>query len=365
MSTKRDFNKKQGLKYYRKKEYIKSISLLEKALRENKNDHEIYLFLGYSSLFTEDFEGARRYFKGGLLIKEDNIELLKGLAYVYLKDERIEDAINLWGEVLEQNPRERLIKRALENLRAAENIDHFITHARPRDFFSAKPPIYIKLQPYLIGFSILFGVIVLGLVFYTTPLYRKALEKFYPEIVELDKISFPGNVTVSEESEDALYSYSEKEIETFFLQIKKYIYKNKVNTAIVSLNRIMLSNASPIVKERFEILYRFIDPPDPLSLDYNPRFYEIMKEPVAFKGVYILWTGKIANLKKDKKTANFDLLVNYEDEDTIEGIANITIHGTYYIENKQNIELFGAYQGYDKETGKLLVDGMLLMDLGM
>ena len=46
MSTKRDFNKKQGLKYYRKKEYIKSISLLEKALRENKNDYEIYLWRG-------------------------------------------------------------------------------------------------------------------------------------------------------------------------------------------------------------------------------------------------------------------------------------------------------------------------------
>ena len=125
----------------------------------------------------------------------------------------------------------------------------------------------------------------------------------------------------------------------------------------------MLSNASLLVKEKVEILYKFIDPPDPLAIDYNPRYYEILKEPAAFKGVYILWTGRIANLEVDKKNVQFDLLVNYENEDTIDGIAHVTIYGTYYIETRQKVEIFGSFDGYDRESGKLLIDGIFLRDL--
>jgi tetratricopeptide (TPR) repeat protein len=359
------YNKKQGLKYYRKKQYRKAISFLEKALRERKGDPEVYLFLGYSSLFTDDMEGARRYFKGGLLAHEENAELMKGLAFVYLKDERIEDAISLWGEVLEKNPRDRKVKRAIQHLRNAEGVELFAEKSIPRDFLSTGPPFYVKLQPYLIALGVLCGVIIIGTIFYTTPLYKKALERFYPEIVRLNEVQFPTGISLTTEESEALYSFSEKEIAASFSRIKRYIYKNRVNSALIELNKIMLSNASPGVKERFEILYKFTQAPDPLSIDYNPRFYEIMKEPAAFQGVYILWTGKIANLKKGKETAEFDLLVSYENQDTIEGIAHVLIGGTFYIENKQNVEVFGSYKGYERETGKMNIHGILLRDLGI
>lgn len=365
MRKKKGYNKKQGLKYYRKGQFLKAISHLEKALKAGRDDYEIFLFLGYASLFTDDIEGARGYFRRGLSAREDNVELLKGLAYVYLKDERIEDAISLWGEVLERNPRDRRVKRALQVLRESGDVQGFIDRAQPKHFLSLKPPAYIKIRPYLIGLSITLGVLIVGIVFYTTPLYRMALEKFYPQIVQLDSVKLPSDTSISEEAEDALYSFTEKEIEASFTRIKKYIYKNRLNMAIVSLNRIMLSNASPLAKEKFEILYKFIETPDPLSLDYNPRLYEIMKEPAAFSGVYVRWTGKIASLKKDKQAAEFDLLVNYEDEDTIEGIAHVVIPGNYHIENRQNVEVFGSYHGYDKETGKLMIQGILLRILRM
>jgi len=356
-------NKKLGLKYYRKKQYVKAVSYFENVLRTNKDDYEVYKYLGYASIFSGDMDGARSYLKSGLLIKDD-ADLLKGLAYVYLKDERIEDAINLWCEVLEKNPRDKRVKAALEGLRGSEDVKDFIDSARPCDFFSTKPPFYIKAKPYLLGISITFGIIILGIIFYTTPLYRKMLEKFYPELVMLNRVEFPKNSTIIEEDVgDAYYVFSEKEIEESFVRVKKYIYKGKVNTAIISLNRIMLSNASPIVKERFKILYKFINPPDSLSIDYNPRYFEIMKEPIAYKGVYIRWMGKIANLKKDKQSASFDFLVSYEDEDTIEGIVHVDINGTFYIENKQKVEVFGVFDNADKEKGKLFINGILLRDL--
>jgi hypothetical protein len=119
------------------------------------------------------------------------------------------------------------------------------------------------------------------------------------------------------------------------------------------------------VKERFRILYTFIDPPDPLSIDHNPHFYEIMKEPAAFENVYVLWTGKIAGLEKEDEDIQFDLLVNYENEETIEGIAHVSINGVYYLTNRQNVEVFGTVNGYERETGKLIVSGILIRDLGM
>ncbi len=363
MGKKKEYNKRQGLKAFRKRQWVRSISYLEKALTE-KSDSQVLLFLGYASLFGDDLDGARRYFRGGLEVSENDIDLLKGLAYVYLKDERVEDAINLWGEVLEKRRADRQAQRALQRLRDAESFKKFAENARARDFFSPKLPLFVKLRPYLLGLCITAAIAVIVVVFYTTPLSKKVLSRFYPRIVELEEVGFPeGPVTEAEEG--ALYSFTEEEISRAFVQVKKHIYKGRPNSAIVLLNRIMNSNASPLVKERFEILYEFIDPPDPLAIDYNPHFHEIIKEPEVFTGVWVSWKGRIANLKKSGDSAHFDLLVNYEGQDTIEGIAHIDIDGIYHIENRQSVEVFGYYTGYDADTGKLLINGMLLRDLGL
>ncbi len=361
---KKGVQKKLGLKCYRKKQYVQAVSHLEKALTEYKNDPEIYLFLGYASIFTDDFEGARRYFRAGLLVREDHIELLKGLAYIYVKDERIEDAVSLWGEVLEKNPRERSVKSAIAKLRMAEDTTSFIQSFDLKTYRSAMLPFFIKLKPYLLGLSITAGIIIILTIFYATPLYDRALARFYPEIVALREVTLPEDTPVTDTKEKALYSFTDKEIEDSFVRIKKYIYRGKTNTAIVALNRIMLSNASPPVKEKFDILYTFINPPDPLSIDFSPRFFEIMKEPAAYRGVYVVWTGKIANLEKKKDIFEFDLLVRYEDEDTIEGIAHVTLTGTYYLENRRDVEVFGTCAGVDGTSGKVLIKGILLKNVG-
>lgn len=364
MGKKRSISKRRGLKYYRKKQYAKAVSFLEKALTERRDDPEVYLFLGHASLYSGDVDGARRYFKGGLLLRERDPQLLKGLAYIYLGDERVEDAIRLWGEVLAQNPRDKTVKRSLQRLRESEDVDSFIKNMKMQDFLTAKLPFLTRLKPYLLGLSISAGVILVGVLFYVTPLYQRALQRFYPELVKLQKVSFPEEAPVIRDaSPDALYSFSEEEVRGSFVRIKKYIYRGRVNTALISLNKVMLSNASPAVKEKFEILYTFINPPDPLSIDYNPRLFEIIKEPQAFRGVYVLWKGRIANLQKKDKGITFDLLVSYEDEDTIEGMARVSIDGVFYVENMQSVEVFGSLEGYNQKDGKLIIRGIYLKDL--
>ena len=364
MKKKRSKSKRQGLKYYRKKKYEKAIYFLEKALTERKDDPEVYLFLGYASLKTGDVEGARRYFRGGLLIREKDPGLLKGLAYVYLGDERVEDAISLWGEVLEQNPKDRMVKRSLEKLREAEDVGTFIKNMKVDDFLITRLPFLARFKPYLLGIGISAGIVLIGLVFYLTPLYNRALQHFYPEIVKLKQINLPEETPITRESAtDALYSFSEDEVKASFVRIKRYIYRGKMNTAMIALNKIMLSNASPAVKERFALLYTFINPPDPLSIDYNPRLFEIVKEPQAYRGVYVVWKGKIANLQKREKGITFDLLVSYEDEDTIEGMVHVSIDGVFYVENMQSVEVFGSFEGYSQKDGKLIIRGIYLKDL--
>lgn len=364
MKKKRGLSKKLGLKHYRKKQYVKAVSFLEKALTENKNDPEVFLFLGNASLLTGDIEGARRYFRGGMLLRENDIELMRGLSYVYLREERIEDAISLWGEILDKNPREKSIRQLLSRLRQSDDFRSFVRSINLNNFLSAGIPLYTRLKPYILSLSISVGVLILIVIFYATPLYQRALQRFYPEIVELDAIELPAEeAVIDSEPEGALYSFSEDEIKTSFVRVKKYIYRDKINTAVIALNRIMLSNASPLVKEKFKILYTFIDPPDPHSIDYNPHFFEVMKEPAVFEGVYVRWTGKIAGLKKEGEDISFDLLVNYENEDTIEGIAHVTISGTYFLENRQNVEVFGKIIMYERDLGKLMISGMLIRDL--
>ena len=358
-------NRKQGLKWYRKRNYLKAVSYLENAVRERKDDHQAFLYLGYASLFTGDLEGALKYFRGGLIVREGDIGLMKGLAYVYLKNERLEDAISLWGEVLAKRPSEKNVKKLLERLRHTEDFEGFVENADMKQFLSLKAPFFTRLKPYLIGLGVTAGVIIIGTVFYATPLYRKALERFYPEIAHLREVTLPkGSPVVEQGEQNTLYSYTDKEIADSFLRIKKYIYKGKVNAAIVTLNKIILSNASLPAKERFKVLYTFINPPDSLAIDYVPRYFEILREPTAFEGVYVLWNGRVSGLQKGKDAANFDLLVSYKGDDTVEGIARVSIQGTYFIENKQMVEVFGVYKGYDKNTGRLILQGLILRSLG-
>ena len=358
--------KKKGLKYYRKKKYIKAISFFEKALVEFRDDPQIYLYLGYSSVKINDIDGARRYFKSGSIIDENNTELKKGLAFIYLKDERIEDAISLWGEVLKERPLDKKVKRALKKLRVAEDLRKFAENARPEEYLSMKPPFFVKIKPYFISITVVVIVTVAGVIFYTSPLYEKALQKYFPKVAELKSINLPVEKNlVSENAEGALYYFKESELKEAFVKVKKLIYRNKINSAIVLLNKIMHSNASPQTKEKFKILYKFIETPDPFSLDYNPQFYEIVKDPIAYRGVFILWDGRVANLIKGKNLIEFDLLVNYINEDTIAGIAHVKMPGKYFIENKEKVEVFGRYTGYDKKNGKLFIEGILLKKLGI
>ncbi len=356
--------KKRGLKYYRKKKYKKAVYFLEEALRSKKDDPQIYLYLGYSSLRLGDNDGARHYFKSGLITNEGDVDLMKGLAYVYLKDDRIEDAIGLWGEILDKKPGDRKVKQALKRLRLSDDVEKFVEDSNPEDFLSMKPPFWVKLKPYITGISIVVAVIIFAAAFYVSPLYDRALKKFFPKVVELRSVKLPQQKEfVTQNGEKALYYFKNEELKHYFVKIKKYIYKNKVNRAIILLNKIMNSNALPQVKEKFKVLYNFIEPPNPLSIDYNPQYYEIIKDPVAFRGVYILWSGRVANLIKGRDFIEFDLLVNYIDEDTIAGIAHVKIPGKFFINNRMKVQIFGRYTGYDKKTGKLFIEGILLKRL--
>ena len=361
LGRKKNTDKKKGLRYYRKKKYVRAISHLEQALKESKSDPKIYQYLGYSSLKTDDVDGARSYFKGGLIHNEGNVDLLKGLSYIYLKDERVEDAINLWGEILEKRPMERKIKQALQKLRLSENLTDFIEKSKPEDFFSMRSPFYYRIKPYMVGTSVLIFVVILGLIFYISPLYERALNKTFPQAAQLKQIKLPSEQNlVGHNATKAIYYFTDKELKSNFNKIKRLIYRNKTNEAIILLNKIINSNALPLVKEKFKILYKFIEPLDPLSMDYNPEFYEITKNPIAYTGVYVLWHGRIANLIKVKNGVEFDFLVNYINEDTIAGIAHVKVPGKFYIENKQKVEVFGVYRGYDKQNGKLFIDGLLI-----
>ncbi len=358
--------KRKAFKYYRKKNYKRAIFNFEEALRRKKNDPQIYYYLGVLSILTGDLDGARRYFRSGLLKNEGNLDLMKGLSYIYIKDERIEDAIGLWGEILEKRPYDKRIKQVLKRLRLSEDVEKFIEELKPEDILYMKPPFFVKIKPYFVGLLILLILIIFGLIFYLSPLYDKALNKFFPMIVELKSVELPEEKNlIMPNADEAFYYFNDKELKNSFIKIKRYIYKGKINRAIVLLNKIMYSNALPQVKERFRLLYKFIETPDPLSLDYNPQFYEIVKDPIAYKGVYVLWSGRIANLIKGKDTVEFDLLVNYIDEDTIAGIAHVKLAGKYYIENKMKVQVFGKYEGYDKKTGKLFIDGILLKRLNI
>lgn len=81
----------------------KALEYYEKALPGYEDSNEIKYKLAYYSTLTKNYINAEKYFLELLSMDSQNSTIKSSLAYIYCKQEKYDQAITLYSEILEQN----------------------------------------------------------------------------------------------------------------------------------------------------------------------------------------------------------------------------------------------------------------------
>ena len=137
------------------------------------------------------------------------------------------------------------------------------------------------------------------------------------------------------------FVYTENEVRRTFQKARKELLGYRDNLAVVDINRILLSNAAPAVKERARMLKGFVAAPTFDTVKDAWPYAAVSRQPPLYDGAFVLWTGKTANLKISKTSVSFDLLVGYDQEKQLEGIVPVTLPFAADISNGSAVVVLG------------------------
>ena len=334
--------KRKGLgearRLFRARRFPDVIRLLEPEVFRYRENFEYFQLLGFSCLHAGDFGGAFSYISRAYQLKDDEPSVILGLAAVHFRRAENESALQRWLEVVEAQPSNPIARRGLDLLRKGMTpgtLQEFIDSGRLKTLF---PPLPRRaaLAPILIaGLSLL---ILAGLAWMTVRLGGPR----GPQRPGVSVIEIPSDLSSFVDiGTDFPFVLSEREVRQTFRKAKNELLTYSDNLAIVDINRMLLSNAAPAVKERARMLKGFVTQATFDTLKDAYPYAAVMKQPALYDGASVAWKGKVANLKVAKESIAFDLLVGYDQEKQLEGIVPVTVPFASDLANGGAVEVLG------------------------
>jgi tetratricopeptide (TPR) repeat protein len=329
---------KRAQKLLRRKRFSHVIRLLESQVFRFRQNPEFFFLLGTACLYSGDYGGAESYLKRSDQLKPQDVQTLLGLAVIHARRGETDGALETWLRIVELNPGCRQAARGLELLRTAANTED------PGFFQDSKRIIRLyprlPLDPRTILFPIMAvaaaAVIAAGLYLIVPRLPR--LRPVRPGVQEV-QLS-PGQPALSADTTSSLV-LTEIQIRESFELIKRDLLQYRDNLAIREINRLLNSNASIYVKEKAKLLKTFVREPDFTTIKDSFPYTEVAVNPALYEDCYVLWSGKVANVRVSPQAIDFDLLVGYQDERELQGVVPVKLQFAFDLENGIGVEVLG------------------------
>ena len=341
----RGFGKARRL--YRLRRYPELISYLEPQVFMYRESYAYYYLLGMSCLHTGDYAGAYSYLRRALDIDE-RVEAMLALVAVPLRRRNEDQALRTYLDVLDLEPRNRKARRALQwlsSLDAHEKDVEWLEYGRingilPSRGFYVPRPVFFVVILLALGVAGFFGL---------SP-FLQWVERWTGgeprEGIELLSIT-SEDVRVVESATTQAYELSERELNQLFQRIGDLFNDGQDNLVRRELNRLRLSNATPALKARAELVRDYLNTPDFSNFANNASYQEVVTEPALYQGVFVRWRGRVANLEVSDDRIQFDLLVGYESRQVLDGIVPASLDFAVLVENDQAVEVVGQLDTTD------------------
>jgi tetratricopeptide (TPR) repeat protein len=317
-------------KLLRARRFRQVIRLLEPQVFRFRQSFPYFYTLGLASLYAGDFAGAASYLERARGLGDDE-RVLAALAAVQLARNQKEECLKTWLEVIDRWPRNRQARRGLLLLRRGGEPSELA--GRRRLMRSLYPPLPRRVAP------VLFACVAAAAV--AAGAYAAVRYMPPPGRSDLPDLSLPASPLISPSSKDTLYVLSEKDVRRTFDKAKSLLLSYRDNEACVELNRLLLSNAGPAVRDRAAMLKSYVRGPDFAHIGRTYSWQETSVEPRLYDGCFVVWRGRVANYHSDASGARFDFLVGYERGTELLGIVPATLSFAADIASGDNLEVIG------------------------
>ncbi len=350
-----------------RRRYGEAIRLLEPEVVRYHDSFRYYYILAYACLLAGDFGGSQTYFRRAREIKMRDPAVLIGLAALHLRHGETDRAVDLYLDVLDREPRNRLAAKALDVVRRRGDPETLGAWVESGKLVRLYPPApALPARPRRVILTAL--VIVLGLAaafwssvslgFVRLPSV-KVHERPGFEDAGLDAEERDGPVQVG-----GAYRYvlTKKEILDAYDEAQRLFRDYRDDAAKVQLNRILESNASTRVKEKARMLASYAVVPGFDTLKDRFSYSEVAAAPELYRGCHVIWRGMAANLKEEERSTSFDLLVGYDTRNALEGIVSVRFDFAVAVDQERPLEILGRVIPAPAAAGQgaLRIEGVAL-----
>jgi tetratricopeptide (TPR) repeat protein len=318
------------------------ITMLEAEALRYHDSFNYYYILGSACLRAGDLGGAFTDYKRAREIKMLEPLVLLGLAVYYLHRGDTGKAVDLYLEVLDLDPRNRIAKRGLQVLRThggAGGIQGWIDSGKAPRLFPPvpKPPlnsVRVLIPAALVLLALTGGVLMLLGVF--------------PLAASPERAGLPGITLEREDRETPVqiggtyrYILTRKEALDLYETGRRLFTGNRDEAAKASLNRLLESNASDSLKNKARLLISYTEVPGFDNLKDRFSFAEVNQDPILYRDCHVIWRGMATNLNAGESSAAFDFLIGYDTRTRLEGIVRVNFDFSVPLDPERPLEVLG------------------------
>jgi tetratricopeptide (TPR) repeat protein len=326
--------------------YGEVINILQPEVVRYHDSFNYYYILGSACLRAGDLGGAFAYYKRAREIKMLEPLVLLGMAVYYLHRGDTGKAVDLYLEVLDLDPRNRIAKRGLQVLRkhgGTEGIQGWIDSGKAPRLFPPvpKPP----LSPAHILAPLALCLLVLALaVGVLTKLGVLSLGK----AAGSERAGIAGIALEREDRESPVqiggtyrYILTRSQVVELYETGRRLFAEYRDEAAKVSLNRLIESNASDPIKNKARLLISYMEVPGFDTLKDRFSYAEVSEDPLLYRDCYVVWQGMAANLREGEAATAFDFLVGYDTRTKLEGIVQVRFDFSVLLNLERPLEVLG------------------------
>ena len=330
---------KKSIHFARAGKYDQALKLLEAEVFRYQDSYLYYHVLGLCCLYAGDFGGAFTYLSRAKNIKFKEVPTLLGLAALFLRRGNTDRALDLYLDIQESDPKNKIAKRGLKIIRKYSGTDElqtwliqgklpYLYPALPRTKITIKPlPFIIAGIAAAIGLGIFIGIKNLPFN------QREGLEQSMLEKAEAENPVEMGGVY--------RYILNADQVISVYNDARNYFNRFQDEAAKRELNRILESNASEAVKNKARLLLGYTQTPGFDTLKDRFSFSEVSADPLLYRDCYILWRGSAANLRTGPSMISFEFLVGYDTRTIMEGIVPVELNIPAEINTMLPLEVLG------------------------
>ena len=327
------------------RKYGDAIHLLEPEVVRFHDSFTFYYLLANACLRSADFGGALTYFRRAREIKLTDPGVLLGLAVLHLRRGETDRSVELYLEVLEKEPKNRKARKALNVIRKQGSSEALTAYIDSGKIVALYPPCpQPKLSAATIAFSAVGVLSALCIVAYALsalhvlPAVNKKTARNGVDSVRLENEEKKMPV----ESGGAYrYILTKNQIVDEFEEARKLFLDYRDEAARVRLNRLLESNASVAVKQKARLLSEYSAVPGFDTLKDRFAYSAVIKEPILYSDVHVVWRGMATNVKEGDRTTDFELLVGYDTRNSLEGIVPTHFDRAVPVDVERPLEVLG------------------------